>query len=832
MKIKRLVLQGFKRFDLLGSDTLVYTPQSPYQLVLGKNGIGKSSLLNELSPLPVESSDLKENGFKEIEIEHRGSTYLLKYCLHKKLDCYFIKDGVELNDGNTIKVQRDLIWEHFQYDNNIHQVLTDFTLLTNMTGQVRREWFVRMSSSDMNYAISLYNRLKSAERDIKGAIKLNNQRIVAETAKLPSKEDLERAKAITHQLKAELNHLLPFSDYTLKDYGQQILNLGVEVSETANRIIDLDLLRLETGKNIVELNESKQQLEYDKTRLTQDYRDAVNKLTELQDIYTKNQSIQSRPLEDIDKELGQVEYLLKENNHELEIFGFDVGNSVDKQLVQYAELKAGLSDLFGNMPRNPLVDGVRHYTADNLKEKEARLNSARLHVVQLKNKLSFLEKAIERMQQVHDIQCPSCQHQFKPGVDCNELREMENQYRAIENEIREMESKINGEYRLEYEDQYNYQKHLDYIRRLQDAHILHLPLFKLIASSQYFHNEPRSLIPLLNQYQRALEIRLEIDRLTSQHNLLSEERIRRVAADGLDNEYILKTMHELEARIESIKRHGHEIRQQCDKITQQILLHQDVNQLSDKLRQQIEEYRRLSDKQMRYECNQKLMGIISEKQKSLAVNEQFVNQLTQSETVIEQLTQMTAQLEQEQHALKILITMLSPQDGLIAESLVGFLNQFLNEMRNVLDNIWSYPMYPYMELTEEGVELDYRFKVDIDDGNITVKDVAYLSRGQKEIMNFAFKLILMQHLGLQDYPLFMDEIGGSFDAYHRDKLYRYVKQLVESNQVQQVFIISHIASSHDALTQADFVTLDPDALMRDDKLSEIIKLSSSKEMDS
>ena len=64
MKIIKLTLHLYKRFDLLGADTLTYTPESPYQLILGKNGIGKSSLLNELSPLPCETTDLKENGYK------------------------------------------------------------------------------------------------------------------------------------------------------------------------------------------------------------------------------------------------------------------------------------------------------------------------------------------------------------------------------------------------------------------------------------------------------------------------------------------------------------------------------------------------------------------------------------------------------------------------------------------------------------------------------------------------------------------------------------------------------------------------------------------------
>ena len=169
MYIEEVILNEFKRLDLLGVTKLTYTPKSPYQLFTGKNGIGKSSLISEISPLPCEATDLREGGYKYVKLSHRGSKYELLYELHKKLESSFKKDGVELNQGGTIKAQRNLIWEHFQYGDDIHDLLLGNTLLSNMTPQVRREWFVRMSKSDINYAISFYNRLKSTERDIKGA---------------------------------------------------------------------------------------------------------------------------------------------------------------------------------------------------------------------------------------------------------------------------------------------------------------------------------------------------------------------------------------------------------------------------------------------------------------------------------------------------------------------------------------------------------------------------------------------------------------------------------------------------------------------------------------
>ena len=225
MYIEEVILNEFKRLDLLGVTKLTYTPKSPYQLFTGKNGIGKSSLISEISPLPCEATDLREGGYKYVKLSHRGSKYELLYELHKKLESSFKKDGVELNQGGIIKAQRNLIWEHFQYGDDIHDLLLGNTLLSNMTPQVRREWFVRMSKSDINYAISFYNRLKSTERDIKGAIKLNKQRLINEQAKLMDVNEINRVKEDSNKLKGELNHLLPFMEQTLTDKSIAISQL-------------------------------------------------------------------------------------------------------------------------------------------------------------------------------------------------------------------------------------------------------------------------------------------------------------------------------------------------------------------------------------------------------------------------------------------------------------------------------------------------------------------------------------------------------------------------------------------------------------------------------
>lgn len=822
MKIIKLILKGYRRFDLIGSDTLVYTPASPYQLILGKNGIGKSSLLNELSPLPPETSDLKEGGFKEIVLQHLGHQYVLKYQLHKKLDCYFLKNGKELNDGNTIRVQRDLIWKHFQYDDKIHQIMTDFVLLTNMSGSTRREWFTRMSNADMGFAMSLYNRLKTAERDIRGAIKLNNQRIVSESAKLPEASEVERVAKEVEVLKNTLNELLVRRDNDLEN-RELFIREDLENIRRISHALLADSWEKDASRHTPQdLNFMIRQLQDRYQQIDHQVKEYTDKVFELRDILDKHKVVETKPLPVIEKQLKETGILLEENRRLLEDLGFTIEGNIERQYHDFENLFEPLKLIFIQLPASTKEDDDYLYSKKRLELYRTKQETLTERKMILGNQLLNSNTILDGLRKIEPITCPDCQHQFKPGVSLKDIREEELKNNQLKHELKKVheELSINTE-RLN--EQQNYFTELKKIRRLQDDYPHFQSLFTLILKSDYLQNSPIKLIQLMKDYQRGCEISLEIKRLTKTYEELSTLRLKRLAAESMDISFVKKTLSGYEEKIEKLMNEKESVIKQGKHVKETL---NQLNLLLDRKNELETLVKRLNDNvlhQVRYRNDEKLKSIISDYQSTLANREQFIREAEQTEKTVNDLLKMNESLKEEQALLKILITTLSPQDGLIAESLLGFLNQFLTEMRNVIDQIWSYPMVPYLELTEDGVDLDYRFKVDVDD-EITVKDVAYLSRGQKEIVNFVFKLLLMQHLGLKDYPLFMDEIGGSFDNVHRDRLYQYIKRLVESEQVKQVFIISHIASSHDALTTADRCVLDTDGILQAG-INEVLKFN-------
>jgi recombinational DNA repair ATPase RecF len=92
------MLSGIQSFEI--------NPQKTLQLILGKNGSGKSSVLEELSPVPGNKSDYTKGGSKTIHLRHHGALYKLHSVYNSGTGTHsFMIDDEEYNKGRTAVVQ-------------------------------------------------------------------------------------------------------------------------------------------------------------------------------------------------------------------------------------------------------------------------------------------------------------------------------------------------------------------------------------------------------------------------------------------------------------------------------------------------------------------------------------------------------------------------------------------------------------------------------------------------------------------------------------------------------------------------------------------------------
>ena len=166
--------------------------------------------------------------------------------------------------------------------------------------------------------------------------------------------------------------------------------------------------------------------------------------------------------------------------------------------------------------------------------------------------------------------------------------------------------------------------------------------------------------------------------------------------------------------------------------------------------------------------------------------------------------------EQAVEDINILQDELSPKTGLLGEVMDEFIFKFITQMNNIIKSVWTYPMEILPCRNKKG-DLDFYFPVKVMDGTKS-DDVANLSSSQRDIINHAFKRLIMLTHDLEDFPLFNDELSNTMDDTHRIRAMKMIYDAVVNNQCSQMFFISHFAPQHGVFTQAEVLVINPDNL--------------------
>ena len=114
MKILKIVLHNFIRFQVANIKHFEAEFDSPITIITGRNGYAKSSVLNELYPYDNNKSLFTKTGYKELTLEYENDIYELRYS--REMGHLFIQNGTNLNKNGTNGVQRELIYKYLKLD--------------------------------------------------------------------------------------------------------------------------------------------------------------------------------------------------------------------------------------------------------------------------------------------------------------------------------------------------------------------------------------------------------------------------------------------------------------------------------------------------------------------------------------------------------------------------------------------------------------------------------------------------------------------------------------------------------------------------------------------
>ncbi len=784
--INRLILNGYNRFFLNNITRIDYTPESQIQLILGSNGSGKSSLLKELNPLSINKHEFKEDGSKQIFWNKDNVDYNI-YSDRSKNS--FIANDTELNPGGTKKVQLALIQDKFNLNVRNNNVLLNNSKLTTMSTNERKDWLRQMSTVDYSYGIFLYNEIKLRLRDSVGFIKIINNELAEDTKLLIKEDELESIKLEISTLKEMIEDLT--SKYTNDNTDMEEIKPNYDEINQFDILIKKGIDKFDRNDILVKLN-------------------SIN----IKDIETEIENIQKEidNIEIVNKTTEEIEYL-KKSIAEYHIYFENINKhfkdeyNILESLELYENFNNKLPDINSAIIELSYYDDIT-VTKDIYKDLVTKKENL-FHKLSIKssNKIrldSEYKVLMDNFKEENKITCHSCGTEQYFGYNKESQLDLEKQISILEKEL----ETIKSEYENILEEVGKYDKKINLIKILKEYYLsINLLTYWNINLQDVIGAITSTQMNLINN---KLSILLDV---TKDYKIRNEEYQDLMYKLKVDTEILELQNKHLKVSKDRLLNRLNELleikRESLSKIVYYNSLLKDVDNfilLKDRFLNVLKKYSKNKNKSIIKNKNKILKSVINNLKDTLFTLEDKFNNFDRIKSRITKNKELIEKYEKNKKLLELTEKALSPNEGLIAKSINGFINKFLTEMNAIINSVWSYDITLLPCQISEENDLDYKFRVLIDN-NQTVDDVSMLSSSMKDIVDLSFRIIFMKYMHLEHMPLILDEFGITMDDKHRHNVYHVIENTL-ANNFSQLFITAHFKSMYGRFLDSDIVVLD------------------------
>jgi hypothetical protein len=780
------------------------TPRHSLQIILGTNGSGKSSVLEEMSPVPGNKGDYIKGGKKIFECQHNGHAYVLtSHYVHGSGKHSFLKDGEELNKGETLQIQKELAFQEFGLNKERLDVLLGITRFTSMSVAKRREWLTELSPVDLNYAFSILKTVKGAKRDADGVVKHTAQRIHREAQDFPGESERQALKQRVAKLTEQLNLLFQHSrvqgqgtTYThmsfvdsltsscealkgiLKGYPELPPTLQVKTAQEASEAV-LGLSR-DYGHLAEQLKAKQAQyLELEK----QQPQDQVTYTAEdIASLKTRKEELR-RTLEALPTPSGTEHFPL------IELSDFpDASSYLKGVLDEWEGLMVTIPDnSTGRFSRELLQRTVERHRA------LSAMNS------QKEDRCVTIRRRMQSLKACEAVECPKCQHSFRPGVDPNEVAALKAEYKTL------IETLEKDKVAVEKDQGYieACQEYLEYRKRFHHLSRMHPRLrdFFVVWVEKGLIQAPLTYQSEYAQWREQMFLALKRAGEEKALKTVSEQLKMAEDTQRYQNHHLKQQLNHLQGEIETLTGRVRDVQQQHQALKRTVEhMRQHEGRLNHAIRE-LEVLLTAPPQLLESSLVQLVQERIKELQLQLAQAQERLSKSDIQEGILRDLEAQHQAVLESQGDYALLVKTMSPNEGLIGRYLMGFMQIVVKFMNAVIARVWTHSLEILPSKVDRD-ELDYRFPLDVQNGAVTPPDIALGSSAQRDIVDFAFRLLMMKFLKIEHLPLYLDEMGNMFDEEHRVNLVRLIENMLEVGHTSQVFFISHYMSTHGALEKA------------------------------
>ena len=840
MKITNFIVKNFKPFALAAIKKLEIFPSSDVQIFIGDNGSGKSSLLNELVPTPAVRSDYTRDGYKQIQIEHSGSIYILTSDFGSSKHAHsFVKDGEELNLSGTTGIQNELIEQHLGYTQMTADILHYRIHMTTLGKTDRKNFLLNLNPVDLSLVMSQHKQVCSKLKEIKSNIKLLRQKQSQLELELLTPDLLTNLQNKVDLLNKELVQSLA-ETHRLKDIIQQL-----ESKETFYRTIEeCTTVILNVGKTARSLLPKLAQFTLIDRRQDELHR---------RDIYTtyKHQfnTTQSTILEQEDKlgtlaqEIDRYRKYIAENDTTVtvelleqtlkeltsKIYNYTTSVFIPKeQYDQQVELLNTVSQSILNFRRHRVKCNLDSVRLNKLCQKRSQISQK---VNTFQNELTRVTVTIEKIQKEL-----SEYTLFNPCS--SDLSQQCEYYMKHAKRIGLLKDELTTLQKQEYfliNQQTKYTKVSE----------------KLCSFVEWYtqvYQEMCSICEDLSRTVFSMSQKTCADTLITSPEILQKKIHATITESLLHYEEIenQKTVETLQLKLKTLSESnmsGNFVKELLgSRLNEYTVVQATMTQLVTKLKS-CQEYIEKHEKFDRVlEIITALEGDLSRAWKSLIilVDKQFANMMLQQHevkisnistelreltTTLQTQTGYTArmkdtvdtlqQLEQELHEYSLIEKSISPYTGFPHKHLVDYTNTLIRNVNCVLAQVWTYPLQ-LIELTYDK-SFDGTFEILVDEH--VVPDISRLSKGQQAMVNLAWTLAFIISKKLMDYPVFFDECDEGLDPTHKQNLLDWLKSLIDQGLVNQLWMIHHEAVLFEGFVGSEVLCLMDGNIVRPEKMN-------------
>ena len=828
MQIKEITLHQLKGFKCAQIKTLVLRCTQDIQLILGTIGMGKSSLLAQLSPLPPKSTSFGPEGYKELLIEHHGNNYKLVSDFAKKGYAHeFWFNGINLNESGTTEVQKELVLSHFNWTKETSDLCFNKLLFTHMGPSVRQLFFTNLNPNQIAFVLEKNKKVKSFISSTKSILSNLMERKVAIEQDLLKEENIKALEGENESLSQKSNQL-----------SKLIYAVQMHTQPSLEKPQDVSILLEKIDRHITQVNKENNRIwNIPRDNLENYQRELENKLVTLRDYQLPEIESQAKVLasktEENQRELQKLSIGETKEELECEIISLEeklktiesikVERPFNEKFISTSEL--WLNELFQLLQLFSQYEG-KVYSRKRIKIKMKHFDKWNY---QFQNYLSHLERLVEEKETLEkkkskDFVCvpENCQKEVCSLYisHMSSMNQIEGKLALYKEDIERIEKKKD---RLE--NWLTHQKYqldqlsslMENLNKLQEFTKRYPDLYPFLTTSDVLKKITQTPFSLYHEIKNHLSISIQQLEIPNLKNLLVEKRttlksVKNRSEELINEKKTLISQLEIElldktSKMERIKKDISFLEKQHHDCTTLLnhkkkLLEYEI-ELENALQKQKEyfEYSTLKDIEKSLQSQQtevqKRLGeisIILTKQKGLQdrYENEILGQINEKELLLKDLTLISKSLN--------IIPM---------KSMTKFLNKIIKETNKRISQIISYDFY--LKPIEEN-DLNYNFPYMAKGAESP--DIQECSDGQKDIVNLCLTLVCRKIMGMSAYPLFLDELGRAFDTGHQRRLVDLLLYILDEKKATQIFLVSHHAIIHEGLSNVETLVLHDSDVMK------------------